>query len=143
MELTKSWYLKTSPRLPSPACILRSKARRPVKPLMTLSISVSVSARSPGSGAVWSRASRSSARSICPLSSLSKAEKAERSSVLGDMAASASASAFMKTGMAIVWGADGGKNRETSGGLDGRPEYNRLAYYREFGFNLARRTQLG
>lgn len=103
--------------------MFRLKARLPVKPSITLSTSPGVRALSPGSGAVLSRASRSSATFTWPLSSSSKAEKADRSSALGDSAASFSASVFRKAGRAMVCADDGGKNCETSVELDGSPKY--------------------
>lgn len=101
--------------------MFRLKARLPVKPSMTLSTSAAVRARSPGSGAVLSRASRSSATFVCPLSSSSNAEKADSSSALGESAASFSAKEFRNAASAIVCGADGGKNCDTSDELDGSP----------------------
>lgn len=103
MELTNSWYLNTSPRLaPRWAFIFRLKARRPVNPFMILSTSADVSARSPGSGAVSSNALRNSFKSTWPLSSSSKAEKAESSSALGESATNASASELRKAARAMV-----------------------------------------
>jgi hypothetical protein len=96
-------------------------ARRPVKPSITLSTSAGVSARSPGSGAVLSSASLSSDTSTWPLSSSSKAEKAESSSALGDRAAKVSASELRKAARAMVCGADGGKNFDTSEDPEGSP----------------------
>jgi hypothetical protein len=88
---------------------------------MILSTSLAVRAFSPGSGAVSRSAFRSSTKSTWPLSSSSKAEKADSSSALGESAASASASELRNTARVIVWGADGGKNLDTSAGFVGRP----------------------
>src|SRR6478609_4539949 len=101
--------------------MLRLKARRPVTPSTTLSTSAAVSARSPGSGAVFSRAFRNTAKSTWPLSSSSNAEKADSSSALGDSADSASAKEFRNAARAIVWGPEGGKKGDTSDEEDGRP----------------------
>ncbi len=84
-----------------------------MKPFRTRSISAAASAFSPGSGAVCSSASRSSARSTWPLSSSSKAEKADSSSELGESAASVAARELRKAPIVMVCGADGGKNCDT------------------------------
>jgi hypothetical protein len=76
---------------------------------------------SPGSGAVWRRASLNSSRSIWPLSSSSKAEKAFNSSALGDKAARDVARELRKTASVMVCGAEGGKNGVTSVCVDGKP----------------------
>ena len=88
---------------------------------MTLSISRSVKAFSPGSGAVCSRASLSSAKSTCPLSSSSKAENAERSSAEGLNAASCTAIALRNVGRVTVCDVDGGKNAVISDAFADRP----------------------
>lgn len=125
MDVTNSWYLKTSPLFPKPPAAppfaLPPNARLPENPAMTWSTSAAVSARSPGSGAVCSKASRSSARSIWPLSSSSKALNADSSSELGERAARLVAMVLRNVARGIVCGAEGGKKRATSVAVDGSP----------------------
>lgn len=119
---TNSWYLNTSPRFPiPPACF--PKALLPVNPLVTLSISLSVNGRSPGSGAVCSNASLNSAKSICPLSSSSNAEKADRSSAGGLRADSWAAIELRNVGRATVCDVDGGKKAVISEALAESPGF--------------------
>ena len=82
---THSRYRNTS-ALPFKAPALKPfpKALRPTHPSITSFTSRSVKAFSPISGLVWSNASRSSATSIWPESSSSKASNAARSSDGGD-----------------------------------------------------------
>jgi hypothetical protein len=94
-----SWYRNTSP-LPRPLPPLPN-ALRPLKPSTTMSISRSVNLRSPGSGAVCSRASFSSARSIWPSSPSSKASNAALSSLERDKPLSRSDSVFKKVARLI------------------------------------------
>lgn len=101
--------------------MFRLNARQPVNSVMILSTSAAVRARSPDSGAVVSKASLSSALSTWPLSSSSKAEKADSSSVLGESAARTSDSEFKKAASAVDCGPDEGKNRATSEGPFGKP----------------------
>jgi len=65
---------------------------------------------SPGSGAVFNKASRNSARSACPLSSSSKAENADRSSEEGDSWERSPASELRKVGRVTACDVEGGKN---------------------------------
>lgn len=88
---------------------------------MTLSTSLSDNGRSPGSGAVCNKASRSSTKSTCPESSSSKAENAERSSWAGDSAESRVAREFKNAGREVVCGDEGGKKAVTSEVFAGRP----------------------
>lgn len=95
-----------------------------MKLLITLSTSRSVNGVSPGSGAVCSKASRSSATSTCPLSSSSKAEKADNNSLDGESEAKRLAIVLRKVGKGMVWDDPGGKKGDKSEEADGSPKSN-------------------
>jgi len=70
---------------------------------------------------VCNNASLNSARSTCPLSSSSNAEKADKSSEGGDNAVSSVASELRKEGSVRVCGVEGGKNEAISDGVADNP----------------------